>query len=41
MNLLCDSKAMEGLHKLINKCTSEEKAPDEHCTIRKIGKHRE
>ena len=40
MNLLRDSKAVEGMQELINKCASKEKFPYGHCTVRKIGKHK-
>lgn len=41
INLLHDSKAMEGLQELIKKCTSKEKVPDGHWMVKKIGKHKE
>jgi len=39
MKLLRDSKAVKGLHKLINKCTSKENTMEGHA-VRKIGKHK-
>lgn len=40
MKLLHNSRAMEVLYELINKCASKEKAPDGHHMVRKIGKHK-
>ena len=37
MKLLCDSKAVKGLHELINKCTGI--MPGEPHIVKKIGKH--
>lgn len=40
MKLLRNSKALKGLHELINKCTSKDNAPDGPRVVRKIGKHK-
>ena len=40
MKLLHDSKAVKGLQELINKCADKENAPEGHCVLRKIGKHK-
>ncbi len=40
IKLLRNSKVMEGLQELINKCASKEKVPDGHQVVRKIGKHK-
>ena len=40
MKLLQDSKVVEVLQELINKCASKEKVLDEHYVVKKIGKHK-
>lgn len=40
IKLLRDSKVVECLQELINKCTRKEKVPDGHWVVRKIGKHK-
>jgi len=40
IKLLCDSKVVEGLQKIIKKCTSKEKVPDGHLVVIKIGKNK-
>lgn len=40
MKLLWDSKAMKGIQELINKCVGKENAPEGHCVVQKIGKHK-
>lgn len=40
IKLLHDSKVVEGLQELINKCTSKEKVLDGHQVVRRIGKHK-
>lgn len=41
MKLLRDIKVVKGLQELINKCAGNENAPDGHCVVRKICKHKE
>ena len=40
MKLLCDSKSVEGLQELINKCAGKENSPKGPRVVRKIGKHK-
>lgn len=40
IKLLCDSKAVESLHELINKCVIKEKFLDGHQVVKKLGKHK-
>lgn len=40
MTLICDSKAVKGLHELINKCTGKENTPEGPRVVREIGKHK-
>jgi len=40
MKLLRNSKAVKGLQELINQCTSKEKATDEPCVVKNLGKHK-
>ena len=39
MKLLHDSKVMESLQELINKCVGKKGAPEGHRVVKKIGKH--
>jgi len=40
MELLRNSKAMEGLQEIINKCACKEKIHDKHCVVRMIVKYK-